>query len=64
MMGMTEKFKPPFVRDRKVILEDIYECERRLKDNPNNEVLKKALKECNDELSYTKPSLIERIFKR
>ena len=40
---MTEKFKSPFVRDRKMILEDIYECERRLKDNPNDKELKKAL---------------------
>ena len=66
MMEMTEnkRFKPPFVRDRNVILDDIAYAEKLLKNNPNDEELKKTIKECEDELSYTKPSLIERIFKR
>ena len=62
--GMTEKFKPSCVRDRNVILDDIAYAEMLLKKNPNNEELKRAIKECEDELSYTKPSLFERIFKR
>lgn len=63
---MSEKrFKPPFIRDRNVILEDIAYAEMLLKQgNPNDEKLKKMIKECEDELSYTKPSLIERILKR
>ena len=61
---MTEKFKPPFVRDRAVILDDIAYAESILKRNPNDKRLKQTLKELNDELSYTKSYLIERIFKR
>lgn len=61
---MSEKFKPPFVRDRNVILDDIAYAEMCLKHDPDNKELKKAIKECEDELSYTKPSLFERIFKR
>lgn len=62
---MTKKrFKPPFVRDRRVILADIAYAESLLKDNPDNEKLKKSIQECEDELSYTKPSLFDRIFKR
>lgn len=62
---MTEKrFKPPFIRDRQVILSDIAYAESLLKNKPNDEKLKQIIKELNDELSYTKPSLFERIFKR
>lgn len=62
---MTEKrFKPPFVRDRNVIIDDIEYAESILKRKPNDEELKRIVKDLNDELSYTKPSLIERIFKR
>ena len=62
---MTEKrFKPPFVRDRQVILWDMAYAEKLLEKDPNNEFLKQAIKECEDELSYTKPSLFERIFRR
>lgn len=61
---MTEKFKPPFVRDRAVILEDIAYAESILERKPNDEKLKRIIKDLNDELNYTKPSLIERIFKR
>lgn len=62
---MTDKqFKPPFIRDRKVILADIGYAEQLLKNNPDDEELKKFIRECEDELSYTKPSLFERIFKR
>ena len=50
----AKRFKPPYIRDRKVILEDIYECERR--GLPTDELY--------DELSYTKPSFFERIFGR
>ena len=62
-MTENKRFKPPFVRDRKVILADIAYAESLLKNNPNDEKLKQAIKECEDELSYTKPSLFERIFK-
>lgn len=61
---MTEKFKPPFVRDRNVILDDIDYAESILKQKPNDEKLKRIVKDLNDELSYTKPSLFERVFKR
>lgn len=61
---MTKKFKPPFVRDRAVILDDIAYAESILKRNLNDKRLKQTLKELNDELSYTKSYLIERIFKR
>lgn len=63
-MTENKRFKPPFVRDRNVIIADIEYAESILKRNPNNKRLKQALKGLNDELSYTKPSLIERIFKR
>ena len=64
---MGEKFVPPIKRDRKVILEDIYETERIMRMDMSEEDRKKWLKikkELKDELSYTKPSLFERIFKR
>ena len=62
---MNEKrFKPPFVRDRRVILADMAYAESLLKNNPNDEKLKKFIQECEDELSYTKPLLFERIFER
>ena len=61
---MTEKFKPPFVRDRNVILDDIAYAKSILKRKPNDEKLKRIVKDLNNELSYTKPSLFERIFKR
>lgn len=63
-MTENKRFKPPFVRDGAVILDDIAYAESILKRNPNDKRLKQTLKELNDELSYTKPSLIERIFKR
>lgn len=61
---MTEKFKPPFIRDRAVILDDITYAESILKRKPNDEKIKRIVKDLNDELSYIKPSLFERIFKR
>lgn len=61
---MTEKrFKHPFVRDRRVILADMEYAEQLLKNNPDNKELKKFIHECEDELSYTKSSLFERIFR-
>lgn len=63
-MTENKRFKPLFVRDRTVILDDITYAENILKRNPNDKRLKQTLKELNDELNYTKPSLIERIFKR
>lgn len=56
---MTEKqFKPPFVRDRKVILSDIAYAESILKRNPNDEELKQTIKELNEELNDTSSSII------
>ena len=63
-MTENKRFKPPFVRDRRVILADIAYAESLLKNNPNDEKLKKSIQECKEELSYTKPYLFERIFKR
>lgn len=63
-MTENKRFKPPFVRDRNVILDDIAYAKSILKRKPNDKQLKQIIKELNDELSYTKPSLIERIFKR
>lgn len=61
---MTKKrFKPPFIRDRRVILADIEYAEQLLKNNLDDKELKKFIQECEDELSYTKPSLFERIFR-
>ena len=54
MTENNKRFEPPYIRDRKVILEDIYECERR--GLPTDEL--------ELELSYTKPSLFERIARR
>lgn len=53
---LEKRFKPPYIRDRKVILEDIYECERR--GLPTDELYEEL------RLSYTKPSFFERIFRR
>ena len=61
---MTEKFKPYFVRGRAIILDDIAYAESILKQKPNDKKLKRIIKDLNDELSYTQPSLIEKIFKR
>ena len=63
-MTENKRFKSPFVRDRNVIIEDIEYAESILKRKPNDEKLKRIIKDLNDELSYTKHSLFERIFKR
>ena len=63
-MSENKRFKPSFVRDREVILWDMHYAQKLLEHNPNDEWLKQAIKECEDELSYTKPSFIERIIQR
>lgn len=61
---MAKRFKPSFVRDRNVILADIAYAKTILKNKPDDESLKQNINELYDELSYTKPPLLEGIFKR
>lgn len=65
MIRMTEEnFKPPYIRNKQVIKNDIAYAETLLKNNPNNSKLKEDLKELYAELNYTKPSFIERLIGR